>query len=50
MSLDDEQIEQVSEILSPVGEMCETLISQLNDFDLESALETINKIEKTIHL
>jgi CheY-like chemotaxis protein len=48
MSLSDEQIEVVKDVLSPVGEKCEILTAQLYDFELEAALETICEIEKEL--
>ena len=48
ISLNDEQIEAVRHALAPVGEPFERLIEQLNEFDLEGALETLSEIEALI--
>ncbi len=44
MSLNDDQIDRARNILSPLGSICDTLLTQVEDFELELALETLNEI------
>ncbi|MDR0293249.1 MAG: Hpt domain-containing protein [Oscillospiraceae bacterium] len=48
ISLSQEQIGTVRTILAPVGEACGKLAAQLEDFDLEEALETLCGIEEEL--
>jgi hypothetical protein len=45
MSLNDSQIETVKNVLGSVGEKCDVLIEQLDEFELEAALTTLCEIE-----
>jgi CheY-like chemotaxis protein len=47
-ALNHDEVENARNILAPVGEKCELFITQLSEYDIEAALETLYEIEETI--
>jgi HPt (histidine-containing phosphotransfer) domain-containing protein len=48
MSLPDEQIERVGQVLAPIGQLSVKLTDYLNEYEFDAAIETINEIEGLI--
>jgi hypothetical protein len=43
-------VDEISETLCPMGEICGIFVGQLKDYEFEAACETAGKIRKTLEV